>query len=147
LDRAVELGAKIAELRKQLAPLELELKSLLAGNSPAPVESDSQSERAGMVEFEISPHNIVMPDESRRGSVPERILAIMKATPWRTFSPSDFEPLVKEANTTIQNIRSSLIRLAASDPPKIVNVSRGVYRLPPATAFQGSLPNVAVAQK
>ena len=69
----------------------------------------------------------------------------MRANPGKTYSPSDFEILVKEADTTMQNIRSSLVRLASADPPKVTKAGRGSYCLPPWG--QAPLPNVSIAQK
>lgn len=137
VERAISLGAKIEETRKYLESLESEMATLVGGTTKRvaiPIQPSQSEDTPPSTEETILAQKDVF-------SVPEMVLAKMHQTPGRSFSSKDFKFLTPDV-TTIQNVRSALVRLAKSS--QIRKVSRGKYRLSPA---QVPLPNVAAAQK
>jgi hypothetical protein len=131
VERAISLGAKIEAARKHLESLEAEMAELVgdgASRRQVPLSAST-----GKLTAAADAHDVAR-------SVPERIIEVMLSTPGKSFSSDDFKSQMPE--TSIQYIRSSLVRLANAE--RIRRVSHGQYRLVPA---QASLPNVAAAQK
>ena len=136
--RAIAIVAKIEAAKKQIELLEAELETLFeegSGKQSSVVAFSTVKGSAPQSTAESLP-------SGANQSIPDRMLAIMQAKPSsHLFTSHDFDSLLRV--TTIQNIRSTLIRMAAAK--KIAKASRGQYRLP--IVEQTQLPGVASGGK
>ena len=128
--------AKIEAAKRQIETLEAELDAMF---------EDGGTNRTGVVAINAAKsHAAELATENEQDSpsdsVPAQVFSRMKADPSRIFTPADFGDLAK--TTSIQNVRSTLIRLHSAK--KVVKVTRGKYRMPPT---QISLPSVSSGAK
>lgn len=130
--KALEIMGRIESAKRLIATYEAELDALFE------VEMEKRTASVGIPRQEESPTESGANSASL--SIPQKVLRMMRAKPEHTFTAADFKSLLGE--TKLENIRSTLIRLAARED--IINVARGQYRLPPT---QISLPTVSAGSK
>jgi len=120
--RAIAIVEKIEKAKKQVELLEAELDALF---------EEGSRKQSQVVSISTAKDSAQTPSDGAvlvgDRSIPEMVLEIMHTKPSsHLFTSHDFDSLLRV--TTIQNIRSTLIRMAAAK--KIAKASRGQYRLP-----------------
>lgn len=115
LERAVEVGARIKELRAELAHLEAELNEMLPKQQSAPGK--------------VAPAS-----RERSESLPSRILHLIESEPGRRFGASELSESLGEK---VEHVRAALFRL--KEGKRIRKIRKGKYRALPAAKPNGEM--------
>lgn len=122
MDRVVALGAKIAELRRQLAGYESELATLLRQGKTAPPVASSAHVSSPSKSRAATKSNLTSSHEGARGTT-ARIVRLLGAHPRDVFDAAE---VAEHLGANVASVRVMLKRLVESG--KVRRTGRGAYR-------------------